>query len=65
MFAKCLLIFLQANRNIVKVLGDVPNVKFGGANVNLTISTTSINLTVMETGKVRLLHSKYCPVNTV
>ncbi|XP_071844245.1 SHC-transforming protein 1-like isoform X2 [Apostichopus japonicus] len=46
----------KANRNIVKVLGDVPNVKFGGANVNLTISTTSINLTVMETGKVIANH---------
>ncbi|KAJ8029495.1 SHC-transforming protein 1 [Holothuria leucospilota] len=46
----------KANRNIVKVLGDTPNVQFGGANVNLTISTTSINLTVMETGKVIANH---------
>ncbi|XP_038067068.1 SHC-transforming protein 1-like [Patiria miniata] len=42
----------KGSKSINKILGDIPNIQFGGANVNLTISTSSITLTIMETGQV-------------
>ncbi|XP_072166863.1 SHC-transforming protein 1-like [Diadema setosum] len=41
----------KANKNISKIVGENPNILFGGANVNLTISTSSINIRIKETGK--------------
>ena len=37
------------------MLGETPHMHYAGANVNLTITTDSINLMVMETGEV--IHS--------
>ncbi|XP_033124171.1 SHC-transforming protein 1-like isoform X2 [Anneissia japonica] len=46
----------KAGKQVNKVLGELPNIQFGGANVNLTISTVSINLMIMETGKTIANH---------
>ncbi|XP_072038195.1 SHC-transforming protein 1-like isoform X2 [Amphiura filiformis] len=46
----------KAPKNIGKILADSPNIQFGAANVNLTISTASITLTIMETGKMIASH---------
>ncbi|XP_033634439.1 SHC-transforming protein 1-like [Asterias rubens] len=42
----------KGSKSINKILGETPNIQFGGANVNLTISTSSITLTIMETGQI-------------
>ena len=34
------------------MLGDEPNLVFAGSNVNLTITTDSLTIVVMETGDV-------------
>ncbi|XP_030832173.1 SHC-transforming protein 1 isoform X1 [Strongylocentrotus purpuratus] len=41
----------KASKTICKIIGENPNILFGGANVNLTISTASINIRIKETGK--------------
>ncbi|XP_071965464.1 SHC-transforming protein 1-like isoform X2 [Antedon mediterranea] len=46
----------KAGKQVNKVLGELPNIQFGGAHVNLTISTVSINLMIMETGKTIANH---------
>lgn len=38
-----------------KMLSDTPRLENAGANVNLTITSSYLNLTVMETGKVSSL----------
>lgn len=37
---------------VSKMLGQQPNLVFAGANVNLTITTDSLTIVVMETGDV-------------
>ena len=37
---------------VTKLLGEQPNMKYAGANVNLTITTESITIMVMESGEV-------------
>nr|XP_006814022.1 PREDICTED: SHC-transforming protein 1-like [Saccoglossus kowalevskii] len=46
----------KVNKSVGKILGALPNIQFGGANVNLTISTNSINLMIMETGQIIANH---------
>ncbi|XP_077989059.1 SHC-transforming protein 1-like isoform X2 [Glandiceps talaboti] len=46
----------KVNKAVSKILGSSPNIQFGGANVNLTVSTNSINLMIMETGQIIANH---------
>ncbi|XP_070542248.1 SHC-transforming protein 1-like isoform X1 [Ptychodera flava] len=46
----------KVNKAVSKILGAAPNIQFGGANVNLTVSTNSINLMIMETGQIIANH---------
>ena len=53
------LVVLQSTK-IAKFLGDHPSMLYAGSNVNLTITTDSLNMVVMETGEVsRILFKKY------
>lgn len=45
------------------MLGDNPHMHYAGANVNLTISTESISLMVMETGEVYLVFSHFVNIS--
>ena len=47
----------RQDKRICKMLSDKPNMENAGANVNLTITSSFLNLSVMETGEVRLRHS--------
>ena len=40
------------DRNIFRMLADKPIMQNAGSNVNLTITSTCLNLTVMETSEV-------------
>ncbi|XP_025077554.1 SHC-transforming protein 1-like isoform X2 [Pomacea canaliculata] len=42
----------KVDRKVSRMLGDNPHMHYAGANVNLTISTESISLMVMETGEI-------------
>ena len=42
----------QVEKKIGRMLSDTPKMQFAGSNVNLTITTESINLMVMESGEV-------------
>ena len=46
---------------VTKLLGEQPNMKYAGANVNLTITTESITIMVMESGEVRMTSFKSDP----
>ena len=47
-------LFCQSNK-IGKLLGDQPNMLFAGSNVNLTITTESLTIMIMESGEVGLV----------
>ena len=40
---------------VSKLLGDEPSMKYAGANVNLTVTTETISIMVMDSGEVRKL----------
>lgn len=42
----------KVERRVSRMLGENPHMMYAGANVNLTITTDSINLMVMETGEI-------------
>ncbi|KAH3841695.1 SHC-transforming protein 1-like [Dreissena polymorpha] len=42
----------KADKKITKMLGENPSMQYAGSNVNLTITTESINLMVMESGEI-------------
>lgn len=42
----------RPDKRICKMLSDKPNMENAGANVNLTITSSYLNLSVMETGEV-------------
>lgn len=42
----------QIEKKISKMLGDLPKMQHAGSNVNLTITTDSLSLMVMESGEV-------------
>jgi len=46
----------RVDRNICKMLSDRPNMHNAGSNVNLTITSSYLNLTVMETGEIIAKH---------
>ena len=45
---------LMFQTKISRFLGDEPNLGFAGSNVNLTITTESLTLMIMESGEVRI-----------
>lgn len=51
------------DRKVSRMLGDNPHMHYAGANVNLTISTESISLMVMETGEVYLVFSHFVNIS--
>ncbi|KAH9509062.1 sporulation-specific csd4-like protein [Bulinus truncatus] len=42
----------KIDRRLAKMMGDSPHMQYAGSNVNLTITTDSINLMVMESGEI-------------
>ncbi|CAL1541389.1 unnamed protein product [Lymnaea stagnalis] len=42
----------KIDRKLAKMMGDSPHMQYAGSNVNLTITTGSINLMVMESGEI-------------
>ncbi|XP_059155438.1 SHC-transforming protein 1-like isoform X2 [Physella acuta] len=42
----------KIDRKLAKMLGDNPHMQYAGANVNLTITTDSIILMIMESGEI-------------
>lgn len=42
----------KVDKRVSRMLGEIPHMMYAGANVNLTITTDSINLMVMETGEI-------------
>ncbi|KAK0044551.1 SHC-transforming protein 1 [Biomphalaria pfeifferi] len=42
----------KIDRRLAKMMGDSPHMQYSGSNVNLTITTDSINLMVMESGEI-------------
>lgn len=42
----------KMDKRVSRMLGENPHMHYAGANVNLTITTDSINLMVMETGEI-------------
>ncbi|CAG5117517.1 unnamed protein product [Candidula unifasciata] len=46
----------KADRHLDKMLGNNPHMQYAGANINLTITTESINLMVMESGEIIAEH---------
>ncbi|XP_005090357.1 SHC-transforming protein 1 isoform X2 [Aplysia californica] len=42
----------KIDRRLGKMMGDLPHMQYAGSNVNLTITTDSINLMVMESGEI-------------
>ncbi|XP_076443236.1 SHC-transforming protein 1-like [Babylonia areolata] len=42
----------KVDKRVSRMLGEIPHMNHAGANVNLTITTDSINLMVMETGEI-------------
>lgn len=42
----------KVDKRVCRMLGENPHMHYAGANVNLTITTDSINLMVMETGEI-------------
>nr|KAG5703677.1 hypothetical protein BaRGS_002551 [Batillaria attramentaria] len=45
---------VRVDKRVSRMLGENPHMHYAGANVNLTITTDSINLMVMETGEETL-----------
>jgi SHC-transforming protein 1 len=43
-------------RKIVRVLGDQPDMKHAGANVTLSISSTGLHLSLLDTGQLIAKH---------
>ncbi|KAF4530746.1 hypothetical protein B566_EDAN007968 [Ephemera danica] len=46
----------KVERRIAKVLGEQPDMKHAGANVTLSISSTGLQLTVLDTGQLIARH---------
>ncbi|KAK3759424.1 hypothetical protein RRG08_009097 [Elysia crispata] len=42
----------KIDKRLQKMLGDLPHMQYAGSNVNLTITTDSINLMIMESGEI-------------
>lgn len=42
----------QIDHHLEKKIGDAPQMQYSGSNVNLTITTESISLMIMESGEV-------------
>ncbi|GFO06545.1 shc-transforming protein 1 [Plakobranchus ocellatus] len=42
----------KIEKRLQKMLGDLPHMQYAGSNVNLTITTDSINLMIMESGEI-------------
>ena len=45
----------KSDHRILKMLADQPDLQFTGCEVNLSITSASLNLTVIESGEVRIL----------
>ena len=53
------ILFPQVDKKITKLLADMPNMQYAGSNTNLTITTDSLSLVIMETGDVSISNLTY------
>ena len=45
----------KSDRRILNMLAEQPNLHFTGSDVNLSVTSASLNLTVIETGEVSFI----------
>lgn len=46
----------RLDKNVEKALADVPNMNYAGTNVNLTVSSSRLSLTSLDTNQVISSH---------
>lgn len=44
------------NRTVLRAIADKPSMEHAGSNINLTISSCSLALTILETGQIIAKH---------